>query len=102
METAVIIVIAVVAAAVIWKFASGGVGDALYVIKVSGEGPDGVSVKGQVPGKSDTDVAEFVGGLQLQSGSKIWAVPDGDRVVLRFSSGVPENLQQRMRNYFYN
>ena len=97
----VIIAVAVVAAAVIWKLASGGLGDAKYLIKVTGEGPNGVSIKGQVPGKSNADVADFVAGLELPAGAKIWAVPDRDRVVLRFSN-VPDNLQQRCRNYFYN
>jgi hypothetical protein len=97
----VIIAVAVVAAVVIWKVASGGLGDAKYVIKVSAEGIDGVSIKGEVPGKSQTDVAEFVAGLELTAGAKIWAVPDRDRLVLRFSN-VPENLQQRCRNFFYN
>ena len=97
----VIIAIVVVAAAVIYKFASGGLGDAKYVITVRGPGADGVAIKGAVPGKSETDVAEFVAGLELAAGAKIWAIPDGDRMVLRFTS-VPDNLQQRCRNYFYN
>ena len=101
MGPVVIIVVAVVAAAVIWKVASGGLGDAKYVIKITGDGADGVSITGQVPGKSEADVAEFVAGLELPAGAKIWAVPDRDRVVLRFSN-VPDNLQQRCRNYFYN
>ena len=97
--TIAITVVAVVAALVIWKLASGGLGDAKYVVKVTATG---VVVKGEVPGKSEGAVAEFITTLELPTGAKIWAVPDGDRVTLRFSSHVPENLQQRIRNFFYN
>jgi hypothetical protein len=97
--TIAITVVAVVAALVIWKLASGGLGDAKYVIKVTGAG---VVVKGEVPGKSEGAVTEFIATLELPAGAKIWAVPDGDRVTLRFSSHVPDNLQQRIRNFFYN
>jgi hypothetical protein len=95
-------VVAVVAAAVIWKIASGGLGDAKYVIRITGDGAEGVVLEGEVPGKSEATVAEFIAGLELPKGAKIWAVPDGDRVVLRFSTQVPDHLQQRIRNFFYN
>ena len=97
-----ITLVAIVAAVVIWKLASGGLGDAKYVIRVKGAGVDGVVVKGEVPGKSEAVVVEFVAALELPAGAKIWAVPDRDRVTLRFSSHVPDNLQQRIRNFFYN
>lgn len=101
MSTAIgITIVALVAGWVIWKFAAGG--DATYTIRVTGDGIEGVKVDGEVPGKSTSTVAEFVAGLQLPKGAKIWAVPDRDRVMLRFSSQVPEHLQQRIRNFFYN
>jgi hypothetical protein len=95
-------IVAVVAAAVIWKVASRGLGDAKYVIRVTGEGESGVVLEGEVPGKSEALVAEFVAGLELPKGAKIWGVPDRDRLTLRFSSQVPDHLQQRIRNFFYN
>ena len=95
-------IVAIVAAAVIWRVASGGLGDAKYIIRVTGEGETGVVLKGEVPGKSEASVAEFIAGLELPRGAKIWAVPDRDRLTLRFSSQVPDHLQQRIRNFFYN
>lgn len=96
------IVLAVVIAAVGWggyKIATGGFSDARFSIKVGAGGPQ---MKGSVPGKSDSDVLAFVADLELPVGAKIWAVPDGDRLQMRFSGNVPDNLQQRMRNYFLN
>ena len=100
--TIAITVVALVVAAVIWKVASGGLSDAKYSVRVTGEGTQGVQVKGEVPGKSEGAVQEFVAGLALPKGARIWAVPDRDRVMLRFSANVPEHLQQRIRNFFYN
>lgn len=96
------IVLAVVIAAVGWgayKIATGGLSDARFSIKVGAGGPE---LKGSVPGKSDGDVLAFVADLELPPGAKIWAVPDGDRLQMRFSGNVPANIQQRMRNYFLN
>jgi len=96
------IVLAVVIAAVGWgayKIATGGFSDARFTIVVKAGGPE---MKGSVPGKSESDVLAFVGDLELPTGAKIWAVPDGDRLQMRFSGNVPDNLQQRMRNYFMN
>lgn len=96
------IVAAVVLAAIGWgvyKAVTGGLSDADFVIKV---GASGVTIKGTVPGKAEGDVVDFVTGLELDPGAKIWGVPNGDRVSLRFSGEVPDNLQQRMRNYFMN
>ncbi len=96
------IVAALVLAAVGWgvyKAATGGLSDASFVIKV---GADGVRLKGAVPGKAEGDVVDFITGLELSEGAKIWGVRDGDGIVMRFSGDVPANLQQRMRNYFMN
>ncbi|MEM6993922.1 MAG: DUF3634 family protein [Myxococcota bacterium] len=83
----------------IYKVATGGLSDARFVIKV---GAGGVTVKGTVPGKALNEVTDFVEGLELDEGAKIWGVPDGDSLRLRFAGGIPDNLQQRMRNYFMN
>lgn len=88
-------------AAVVFKILGGGMGDAKFIVTVEGEGPDAVKIKGEVPGYSHGDVAEFIAGLELPSGAKIWGVPDRNRIQLRFNSTVPETLQQRLRNYFY-
>jgi hypothetical protein len=100
--TIAITVVALVVAAVIWKVASGGLSDAKYSVRVTGEGVEGVQVKGDVPGKSEGAVQEFVAGLQLPKGARIWAVPDRDRVMLRFSAHEPGHLQQRLRTVFYD
>lgn len=81
--------------------ARGGLDGARYVITVRGEGELGVVIKGEVPGYAHNDVAEFVAGLEMPRGAQIRGVPEGDRVVLRFSSQVPSHLQQRLRNFFY-
>ncbi|MBL4683350.1 MAG: DUF3634 family protein [Nannocystaceae bacterium] len=96
------IVAAVVLGAIGWglyKAATGGLSDAVFVIKVrSGT----VTIKGSVGGKAHNDVIEFVGSMALPDGAKISGVPDGDRVRLRFAGDIADNLQQRMRNYFMN
>ena len=86
----------------VYKVLRGGLDGATFVVRVRGEGAEGIEVKGNVPGKSGGEVAEFVAGLELPKGARIWAVPDRDRITLRFSAEVPENLQQRLRNYIYN
>lgn len=101
-STIAIAVTAVVLAAVGWKLLRGGLGDATFVITVGGEGREGVQVRGTVAGKDDEDVRDFVARMELETGAKIWGVPDGKRMMLRFNTKVPENLQQRCRNYFYN
>ncbi len=84
-----------------YKILGGGIGDAKFVVRVSGPGPEGVQIRGDVPGHGEGEVAEFVAGLELPEGAKIWGIPDRDRIQLRFSSDVPDNLQQRLRNFFY-
>lgn len=83
----------------VYKAVTGGLSDSRFSIVVRASG---VRLKGRVPGKSDSDIIEFVTGLQLPTGAKIWGVPNGDRLMLRFSGGVPDNLQQRVRNYVMN
>ncbi len=78
----------------------GGLGDAKFVIKVRGDGE--VDVRGEAPGLSLGEVVEFVRGLELPAGAKISGVPDRGKITLRFSGDIPENLKQRMRNFFYN
>ena len=90
-----------VLAAVSYKLLRGGLGDAKFVVRVRGPGPQGVQVDGDVPGHATSEVAAFVADLELPAGAKIWGVPDGARIVLRFSADVPEHLHQRLRNYFY-
>ena len=101
-STIAIAVAALLVAGVAWKLLRGGLGDASYVITVRGEGREGVQIRGSIAGKDDEDVRDFVARMELEAGAKIWAVPDGRRMILRFNGKVPENLQQRCRNYFYN
>lgn len=90
-----------VVGAVAWKLVRGGMGDAKFVIEVKGPGVEGIQIKGDVPGYTQPEVADFVAGLELPEGAKIWAVPDRDRIQLRFSSQVPDARHQRLRNFFY-
>jgi hypothetical protein len=93
---AVVLILGLVA----YKILGGGLGDAKFVITVA---PDGtVVVRGDVPGLTEGAVVDFVTGLELPPGSKIWGIPDRERIMLRFSGAVPDNLQQRTRNFFYN
>ncbi len=81
--------------------ARGGLSGARYTITIRGEGPDGVRIKGRVPGHADNEVAAFVAELELPKGARLWGIPQGDRISLRFSSSVPEHLHQRLRNFMY-
>ncbi|MCA9651852.1 MAG: DUF3634 family protein [Myxococcales bacterium] len=97
------VVVAVVAglAGLALVVARGGLDGARFTVEVRGEGPGGVMVKGTVPGFSAAEIAEFVAELELPAGARIRGIPEGDRVVLRFSEQVPEHLHQRIRNVFY-
>jgi hypothetical protein len=93
---------AAVLAAILWKVAMRGRDEATFMIEVSGPGIDGVKMKGAVPGRSSSEILDFVARLELAAGVKIWGVPDRGRVRLEFAGDVPDNLAQRMRNFFYN
>jgi hypothetical protein len=97
----VIALILLVITAVGFKILRDGLGDATFVIRVREPGAGGVEILGEIPGHGNGSVAEFIAGLELPAGAKIWGVPDRDRVVLRFSTEVPEHLHQRLRNFFY-
>ena len=105
-STVILVGLGLVLAAIAYRVLSGGVGHATFVIDV-GEAPDAdsgdehITLKGSVPGKSDADARAFIAGLELPKGARIWGVPDGDRLRIRFRD-VPDNLQQRVRNYVYN
>lgn len=81
--------------------ARGGLSGARFTITVRGEGPQGVHIKGTVPGHPSNVVAQFLGELQLPPGARLQGIPEGERVVLRLSPRVPEHLHQRLRNFFY-
>ena len=83
--------------AVVWKLASGGRDDARFVLTVNGPGIEGIELRGRVPGIGGDELTDFVAKLELPEGARIWAVPDGDRLALRFAN-VPEGPQQRVRN----
>ena len=97
-----LVVVGVVLAAIVWKIAGRGRGDAKFMIEVTGPGIDGVRMNGAMPGRSASEILDFVARLELPAGSRIWGVPDRGRLRLEFAGDVPENLQQRMRNFFYN
>ena len=75
----------------------GATAGALFVFTVEA---DGVRLDGTVPGKSDADARDFIERMELPPGAKIWGHRDGSGFRLRFSADVPDNLQQRARNYF--
>ncbi|MEM6291383.1 MAG: DUF3634 family protein [Myxococcota bacterium] len=95
----VLAVVALATAAIAFKLVRGGIGSAVFIVTVRGEGVDGVHVQGTVPGKTSSDMQDFVARMELPVGAKIWAVRDGDGVRLRFNAKVPDNLQQRTRNF---
>jgi hypothetical protein len=98
MHPSIIVAIVVVAVvAIVWKLATGGRGDARFVLTVNGPGVEGIELRGEVPGIGGDELTDFVAKLELPKGAKIWAVPDGARLSLRFAN-VPEGPQQRVRN----
>ena len=100
--TVAAIVVLAASAIIVWKFAMRGRGDAKFTIDVSGPGIDGVKMKGAVPGRSASEVCDFVARLELPAGAKIWGVPDRGRLRLEFAGDIPDNVKQRLRNFFYN
>lgn len=97
-STVALVLIGVVAAAVLYRVLGSGISGATFVVTISDAG---VELKGQVPGKDDADVRAFFETLELESGARVWAIKDGSELRIRFR-GVPDNLQQRVRNYVYN
>jgi hypothetical protein len=97
-----LVVVGAVVGAIVWKVAGRGRGDAKFTIEVTGPGVDGVRMKGAVPGRSASEIVDFVARLELPTGSRVWGVPDRGRLRLEFAGSVPDNLQQRLRNFFYN
>ena len=95
-----ILALVAVVGAVIWKLLQSGERDAIFNVKVEGPGEEGVVVSGEVPGYGHGDVREFVAGLELPEGARLWGEQDGASVRIRFSDEVPERLQQRLRNMF--
>ncbi|MCH9685394.1 MAG: hypothetical protein K0V04_28420 [Deltaproteobacteria bacterium] len=81
--------------------ARGGLSGARFTINVRGPEPDDIRIKGNVPGHATNEVAAFIADLELPKGSKVWGIPDGERVSVQFSSEVPEFRRQRLRNFFY-
>ena len=79
---------------VVWRlFGARG----LFVIRVK---RDGVRLSGQIPGRRNGDVIEFISSLRLAHGATIRGLPDGHKFRLAFS-GVPAGQQQQIRNYLY-
>ncbi len=96
--TVALVLIGVVVAAVLYRVLGSGISSATFVVTI---GDSGVELEGQVPGKDDADVRSFFETLELEPGARVWAIKDGSELRLRFR-GVPDNLQQRVRNYVYN
>lgn len=96
---AIAIVLGVATLAVV--VSRGGLSGARYTITVRHDGPQGIHIKGTVPGHPANEVVAFLAGLSLPHGARIWGIPEGDRVMLRFGPTVPEHLHQRIRNFFY-
>ncbi len=88
------------AAFLFWRFGPGASAGAVFAFTVERGGE--VRLQGSVPAKSDSDAREFVATMELPPRARIWAHRDGPRLRLGFSSHVPENLRQRMRNYLGN
>lgn len=63
--------------------------------------PDGVSLKGSVPGLGDATAVEFVASLALPAGSRVRGLPSPEGFQLEFSPDVPRGEHQRLRNFLY-
>lgn len=96
------LVLLVVVGAVVYKLLMRGRDDAVFLVEVRGPGVGGLALRGSVPGRSDADLLDFVAGLGLARGAKLWGIFDRGRLVVRASGDVPPELQQRLRNYLYN
>jgi hypothetical protein len=102
MQSIVLAIVVIAVAAVLAKVVLRGRDDAKFTIEVSGPGIDGLKMTGAAPGRSAGEILDFVARLELPRGAKLWGVADRGRLRLHFGSGVPEHLQQRLRNFFYN
>lgn len=98
MEGAVALCILAAVGGLWWVVSRGGLDGAKYRVVVR---PQETRVYGEVPGYSVGEVVEFISTLQLPPGSAVRGVPEGERIVLRFSDQVPDHLHQRLRNFFY-
>jgi len=58
-------------------------------------------MRGDVPGRSRSEILGFVRGLDLPEGAMITGLKDGDRFRIVLSRAVPEEHQQRIRNFLY-
>jgi hypothetical protein len=96
------LVLLVVVGAVVYKLLMRGRDDAVFQVEVRGPGVGGLALRGRVPGRSDADVLDFVAGLGLARGAKLWGSVDRGRLVVRATGDVPPELQQRLRNHLYN
>jgi NADH dehydrogenase FAD-containing subunit len=97
----VIALLLLVVAATGFHILRSGLDDATFVVTVKGSGAAGVEILGEVPGHGNGEVIRFVADLELPAGAKISGIRDGDRIMLRFSTEVPDHLHQRLRNFFY-
>ena len=86
--------------AILWRVLRGSEADARFVVRVTGEGAEGVTIRGDIPGHDHVSVREFVAELGLPEGAKILGIPDGERFRLEFAD-IPDDLHQRLRNFFY-
>lgn len=97
-STVALVLVGIVAAAVLYRVLGSGISGATFVVTIA-EGE--VQLNGEVPGKDAADVRQFFGALDLDVGARVWAIRDGTELRIRFRN-VPDNLQQRVRNYVYN
>ena len=58
-----------------------------------------VTIRGALPGRSSTEIVDFVASLQLPDGARIRGVRDGAATRFLFNDAVPDSERQRIRNF---
>lgn len=58
-----------------------------------------VAMRGSLPGRSRSEIVDFVASLSLPDGAKIRGIRDGSAVRIEFNGAVPDSERQRIRNF---
>ena len=85
----------VVSLVALWRAVAGA--GYLFRIRVVGGFP---LLRGRIPGRSRNEILDFVRELGLPEGAMITGLAEGDRFRLELGRAVPEELHQRIRNFF--
>jgi hypothetical protein len=90
----IVLVIAVVVILVL----RGVFSSAVFRIRVAGRD---LLLQGNIPGRSWSEVRDFLRSLNLPPGTVITGYPDASRFRLEFGRHLDEGTRQRIRNFLY-